>query len=45
MGIQQLREATPFGIQPRFLFRDNDSIFGHGVKAFLDNCGIEASGT
>ena len=33
--IQQLREATPFGRQPRYLFRDNDGIYGHGVDAFL----------
>lgn len=39
--IQQLREATPFGRQPRFMFRDNDGIYGHGVRAFLDSCGIE----
>lgn len=39
--IQQLREATPFGSQPRYLFRDNDGIYGHGVRAFLDRCGIE----
>ncbi len=39
--IQQLREATPFGRQPRYLFRDNDGIYGHGVRAFLDGCGIE----
>ena len=39
-GVQQLREATPFGQQPRFLFRDNDSIYGNGVPAFLDRCGI-----
>jgi len=38
--IQQLREATPFGCQPRYLFRDNDGIFGHGVRAFLISCGI-----
>jgi len=25
---QQLREATPFGIAPRFLIRDNDATFG-----------------
>ena len=25
---QQLREATPFGITPRFLIRDNDAKFG-----------------
>ena len=38
--IQQLREATPFGCQPRFLFRDNDGIYGYGVAAFLISCGI-----
>ena len=26
--IQQLREAMPFGEQPRYLFRDNDGIYG-----------------
>ena len=25
---------------PRYLFRDNDGIFGHGVRAFLISCGI-----
>ena len=39
--IQQLREATPFGHQPKYLFRDNDGIYGDGVKAFLQRCGIE----
>ena len=39
--IQQLREATPFGRQPRFLFRDNDGIYGDGVRKFLDSCNIE----
>jgi hypothetical protein len=24
---QQLREATPFGVQPEYLIHDNDSIF------------------
>jgi putative transposase len=38
--IQQLREATPFGRQPRYLLRDNDGIFGQGVRAFLISCGI-----
>ncbi len=38
--IEQLREATPFGEQPRYLFRDNDGIYGHGVRAFLISCGI-----
>jgi len=36
--IQQLREATSFGCQPRYLFRDNDGIYGHGVSAFLLSC-------
>ena len=39
--VQQLREATSFGKQPKYLFRDNDKIFGYGVKEFLDLCGIE----
>jgi hypothetical protein len=37
--IQQLREATPFGHRPRFLFRDNDGIYGYEVRRFLDACG------
>ena len=39
--IQQLREATPYGQQPRYVFRDNDGIYGHGVRAFLDHSGME----
>ena len=39
--IQQLREAMPYGLQPKYLFRDNDGIYGNGVKAFLKGCGIE----
>ena len=39
--IQHLRNAMPFGLQPRYLFRDNDGIHGDGVKAFLDRCDIE----
>jgi putative transposase len=39
--IQQLREAMPFGKQPKYLFRDNDGIYGLGVKAFLKSNGIE----
>ena len=39
--IQQLREAMPYGHQPRFLFLDNDGIYGSGVGEFLDSCGIE----
>ena len=38
--LQQLREAVPFGEQPRYLFRDNDGIYGYGVRAFLISCGI-----
>ena len=37
--IQQLREAMPWGVQPRYLFRDSDGIYGDGVSAFLDRCG------
>jgi transposase InsO family protein len=39
--IQQLRESMPYGLQPKYLFRDNDGIYGNGVRAFLDSCGIE----
>ena len=39
--IQQLREATPFGHQPRYFFRDNDGIYGHEVRRFLDASGIQ----
>ena len=39
--VQQLREAMPYGIQPRYLFRDNDGIYGLGVRALLDACDIE----
>ena len=39
--IQQLRNATPFGEQPRFMHRDNDRLYGEGVPAFLTKCGIE----
>jgi len=39
--IQQLREAMPFSIQPRYLFRDNDGIYGNGVSIFLKNCGMK----
>jgi len=39
--LQQLREATPWDVKPRYLFRDNDGIYGYGVRGFLDRCGIE----
>ena len=35
----------PYGQQPRFLFRDNDGIYGGGVRDFLDSCGIEEGRT
>ena len=38
--IQQLREATGFGTQPKYIIRDNDRIYGSGVPAFLMNSGI-----
>ena len=43
--MQQLREATPWGVKPRYLFRDNDGIYGYDVRAFLDRCGIEEVST
>jgi len=39
--IQQLREAMLFGIQPTYLFRDNDAIYGDEVGRFLKGTGIE----
>jgi putative transposase len=39
--IQQLREAMPFGIQPTYLFRDNDGIYGESVGRVLKGTGIE----
>ena len=39
--IQQLREATPCGLQPRYMFRDNDGIYGNEVSRFLVGTGIE----
>ena len=39
--VQQLREAMPFGEQPRFLIRDNDSIYGKDVVNFLDAIGVQ----
>ncbi len=39
--IQQLRNAMPFGEQLRYLFRDNDGIYGHGVALFLESWGID----
>jgi len=39
--IQQLRKATPFDLQPRYMFRDNDGIYGDEVSRFLVGTGIE----
>jgi putative transposase len=39
--IQQLREALPFGLQPRYMFRDNDGVYGDEVSRFLVGTGIE----
>ena len=39
--IQQLRESMPDVLQPRFMFRDNDRLYGDGVAAFLKACGVE----
>lgn len=39
--VQQLREATEFGVQPKYIIRDNDRIYGSGVPEFLRSSGIE----
>ena len=39
--IQQLREAMPFRLQPRYMFPDNDGIYGDEVSRFLMGTGIE----
>ncbi len=38
---QQLREATPFGIAPKYLIRDNDTKYGPHVEAVVVGTGIE----
>jgi putative transposase len=38
---QQLREATPFGMAPRFLIRDNDSKFGPLFARVASSSGIK----
>lgn len=38
---RQLREAMPFGEQPEYLIRDNDSIYGGDVLDFIAAAGIE----
>ena len=37
---QQVRNAMPFGLQPRYLFHDNDGLYGHDMALFLQRCGI-----
>jgi putative transposase len=38
---QQLREATPFAVAPRFLIRDNDSKYGASFSRVAFGTGIE----
>ena len=38
---QQLREATPDGVQPKYIVRDNDSKFGTAFDCVAQNTGIE----
>ena len=41
--IQQIRDATPFGKQPRYLLHDNDSIFtAENLQGFLSKSGIKS---
>jgi len=39
-AAQQLREATPFGQQPRYLIRDNDSKYGPAFARVAEASGI-----
>ncbi len=39
---QQVREATPWGKRPKYLFHDNDGKFGSQFKNILKNSGIKA---
>jgi putative transposase len=39
--IQQFREAMPFDQKPKYMFRDNDKIYGDDVPQFLKGCGIK----
>ncbi len=38
---QQLREATPFGVAPKYLIRDNDAKYGAHFAAITTGTGIE----
>ena len=37
---QQLREATPFGVGPQFIIRDNDGNFGAGFDRAAAAAGV-----
>jgi len=39
--IQQLRNAMPWDVKPKYLLRDNDGVYGEGVRGFLDSCDVE----
>ena len=41
--VQQIREATPFGMQPEYLIHDNDRIFvSKELQTFLTNTKIKS---
>jgi transposase InsO family protein len=41
--VQQLREATPFGEQPKYVIHDNDAVFrSQDVQRFLAGSGIKS---
>jgi len=42
LDVQQIREATPYGAMPEYLFHDNDSIFTSAYfQQFLSNTNIK----
>jgi transposase InsO family protein len=44
--MQQIREATPFGKQPKFLLHDNDPVFtADCVQRFLENVNVVSTRT
>ena len=44
--VQQLRNATPFGEQPKYLIHDREAVFvGHEVQRFLGNADITSKRT